>query len=78
MVMTLIEFSFRQKRINGYSRQQWGLHGGASDGGQVCGASGNGDVPDMRAAAALISFSTLGRAHCGHTGVSPFRTSASN
>lgn len=58
------------------SRQQEGLQGGASAGGQPGPMMGN--VPATCPAGALISFSSFLLAHRGQGGCSPARTSSSN
>lgn len=60
----------------GYSLQQFGLHGGASEGGQPLAM---GKLPFFtRPAELLISLSSFGEPQSGHSGLSTLRTSSSN
>jgi hypothetical protein len=59
------------------SRQQFGLHGGAFDGGQL-GAIGSEPLLTTGAAGALKSRSTLALPQVGHSGFSSPRIRSSN
>lgn len=62
--------------LNRYSRQQFGLHGGASEGGH---APEIGSWPfETRPAEALISLSSFLEPQSGQAGFSLPRTSSSN